>query len=90
MLLQRRPSQESAPKYIDKVPSIGRQCGYDQPTTTIFERLGQEGERILNELSGLKQKSLDRHAIGTHFQKGVLHLSALLTAIDETKLRNLL
>ncbi len=53
-LLRRRSLQEPASKVVGKVTSIGRQCARVDLPPGHFERLGTDGDVLLNDLSSTK------------------------------------
>jgi hypothetical protein len=86
-LLRRRPIQESAPKLRDKIMSLGQQCNRANLDEAHFERLGADAEVLLNDFSGVKQAKLSREGLKEFFNRGLLFLDALMTSIDENRLR---
>jgi hypothetical protein len=86
-LLRRRPMQEPASKMCDKLTSLGRQCARAALQEAHFERLGVEGDLLLNDLSSAKQADMARQQLNDLFNRGVLFLNALTSSVDETRLR---
>lgn len=86
-LIRRRPVQERAQGWNDKVLSLGQHCGDSGVPTAQFQRLGAETENLMNKLSGYKQDSVSRDAMNELFIEGVNLLNALLDSIDEGKLK---
>ena len=52
-----------------------------------FERLAADGEALLNDFSGVKQAKLSRERLKELFNRGLLFLDALMTSIDENRLK---
>jgi hypothetical protein len=86
-LLPKRPSQEPARNWQDKVISIGRQCGRRDLAPGHFERLGTDAESLIDSLSGAKRETCARQELIRRFDGGLLYLRAFLGSIDETRFR---
>ncbi len=85
-LLKRRPIQELAQGH--KISSIGAQCGRDGLSSDHFSRLQIDGNLLLNELSGTKDKVIPRQQLIEKFQRTAQFIEAFLSSIDEKKLRS--
>jgi hypothetical protein len=85
-LVRRRPKQEPAKSWKEKVVSIGTHCGIGMPAVQI-DKLGDDTSALMNELSGAKQASMTRQQIMKYFQRGLLLLNTLLDRVDGSKLR---
>ncbi|MEE9255304.1 MAG: hypothetical protein V3U43_10235 [Pseudomonadales bacterium] len=86
-LLPKRPSQEPAKNWQDKVISIGRQCGWRDLSPGHFERLGTDVESLMDSLSGAKRETCARQELIRRFDGGLLYLRSFLGSIDETRFR---
>ena len=87
-LLKKRQKQElTGKKREDKLCSIGSQCGKEGRTSNYFRRLGGDADILRNELSTKKQLALPRKESLRLFERGALFIKALLTSIDENKLK---
>jgi hypothetical protein len=86
-LLRRRPQQEQAKNWKDKVVSIGRHCGNASIPAGQFDKLGNDAKLLWGELSGAKQAGMDRQRLMSLIQRGLLLLNGLLEGVDESKLR---
>lgn len=95
-LWQLRPSQVPANELPKagfgkdgrKVMNICSQLGKAMLSEPNFERIAEEADAVLNELSGSKQGNRDRDIEVKLFDQASLLLMAFLSAIDETKLRD--
>jgi hypothetical protein len=86
-LVRRRPEQEPARNWKDKVVSIGAKCGNASLPASHFEKIGNDAKALMDELSGAKQGAADRQHLKIMFSRGVVLLNALLESVDETRLR---
>jgi hypothetical protein len=86
-LLRRRRGQEETGSWRAKVESLGRHCGRPGLPSAHFERLRDDTDQLLKQLSGFKQGRASREEINERFLAGVTHFNALLDSIDESKLR---
>jgi hypothetical protein len=86
-LLRRRPLQEPASKVAGKLTSIGRQCARVDLPPGHFERLGADGDILLNDLSSTKQADLPREQLSALFNRGLLFLNALMNSLEERRLK---
>ncbi len=87
-MVRRRPKQEPvASGWKGKVAAIGRQSARRGLLDDHFHRVGQEIERIMNDLSGAKQAAMPRARLQEQFHQGLLALNSLLDSIDESLLR---
>jgi hypothetical protein len=87
-MVRRRPKQESASGgWKGKVIAIGRQCARPGLPADHFDRVGQEIDKVMNDLSAAKQAALARPQILEEFNRGLLALNSLLDSIDELLLR---
>jgi hypothetical protein len=55
-----------------------------------FDRLGDDAERLMDDLSGAKQAAIPREELMEFFDRGLLFLNALLNSIDGAKLKGAL
>jgi hypothetical protein len=85
-LVRRQRTQESVPKR-ERFVSLGRQCGLEKLNDLHFERLANDREVLIDQLSASKQATLTREQIVELFNRTLTFLIALLGSIDETKLR---
>ena len=85
-LVRRRPTQEAVKGWSGKVVSVGSRIAVSF-LVSHFERLGVDGERLMNELSGAKQAAMTRDILMQYFNRGLLFLNALMESIDEARLR---
>jgi hypothetical protein len=90
MLLQRRPKQELGGKANEKIESIGNQCGRGGLVVTHFVALGKNAVKLLDDLSGFKQKSLSRRELMGYYHRGLSFLNAFMDSIDESKLKSVI
>lgn len=86
-LMKRRPRQEPAKKWSDKVASIGATCGYSYLAPAYFPNLCATITPLWDRLSGAKQDDLTREQVVELFGRGAAFLNALMDGVDETKLR---
>ncbi|WP_157369255.1 hypothetical protein [Zavarzinella formosa] len=86
-LVRRRPTQEPAGKWSEKVISVGRQCGHPLLPPNHFENVGVEVEKLMNELSGTKQADVPRDRLVDAFHRGILFLNGFMGSLDHSKLR---
>jgi len=86
-LLPRRPEQEPTGKWVDKVMSIGRQCGLDGLRIEHFERLGRVLASLVIQLSAAKQRSFSATEVSREFDAALKFLKAFLISLDDSKLR---
>jgi hypothetical protein len=86
-LIRRRPVQEKAGSWKDKVGSLGRHCGLTSLNTAHFDNLGVDAESIIDRLSAAKQKKLSRPEVQMHFNQGVLFIASFLDSIDGSRLK---
>jgi hypothetical protein len=87
-MVRRRPRQELITGgWKGKVAAIGRQCARPGLPTDHFDRVGQEIDKVMNDLSGTKQAAMPRPQLLEQFNRGLLALIALLDSIDESLLR---
>jgi len=88
-LVRRRPEQEeTGSKTVNKITSIGKQCGRPIFHADHFARLGADCTDLINKFSGAKQATMPRNEIMAQFNEGLLFLKAFLDSIDESKLRS--
>lgn len=87
-LTRRKPQQEKAGKWHDKVLFLGRQCGIATSPPGHFERLASRIGQIMDRLSGAKTTSMTREQLLEQFHEGITFLDAFLGSIDESKLRS--
>src|SRR6185436_14688992 len=59
-LIRRRPKQEVAKSFGDKIISLGKQCGRPPLTNEHFVNLAFDGKKLMDVLSGGKQHALTR------------------------------
>jgi len=85
-LLRRRRKQEDT-KRVEKIVSIGNQCGLDGLPEGHFDRLAADSADLLKKLSATKQKTMPRDEIIGLFNEGLNFLKSFTQSIDETKLR---
>ncbi len=88
-LVWRRPKQEPAKKWSNKVVSVGRQCERPNMPHGHFDRLGVDADKLMDELSGAKQATMSRDVLAEYFQRGLLLLNSLMNGIDQTRLRQI-
>jgi hypothetical protein len=86
-LMRRRPQQEPASGWSDKVASIGRLCGHSYLAPSYFPSLCGTITPLWKKLSGAKQDDLTREAVAELFSQGVAFLNALMDGIDERVLK---
>lgn len=86
-LVRRRPVTERAKPFREKIHSIGRHCALPALPAGHFERLAEDGAKLLDDLSGAKQDTISRALIIDLFNAGLLYLKGLLASIDAAKLR---
>jgi hypothetical protein len=87
-MVRRRPKQEPITGgWKGKVASIGRQCTRPGLPNDHFDQVGQEIDKVMNDLSGTKQAAMPRSQLLEQFNRGLLALNALLDSIDESLLR---
>jgi hypothetical protein len=86
-LTRRLPTSEKAKGWRRKTELLGKQCGKDGLTAKHFETIGIDGDKTNDFLSEAKQGEISRSEAVDRFNKGLLFLRALLTSIDESKLR---
>jgi len=86
-LLRRRPTQEPASNYQDKVESLGRQCGRKDLSTEHFSGLGVDLQTLMNTLSEGKDRTVERERLARIFNDGLLFLEAFLGSLDAGRLR---
>lgn len=86
-LLKRRPKQEPASTWVEKVLSIGTGCGRADLPEGYFQRLADLTSEKMNRLSGAKERAMTREAVLVEYYDGLKHLSALLDGVDEKKFR---
>jgi hypothetical protein len=86
-LLQRRPSQVATGKTQSKVTSIGDQCGLPNLPPHHFHNLGVECAKLVKDLSGSKQATMDPKRMNAHFDAGIFFLTSFLGSIDGARLR---
>jgi hypothetical protein len=86
-LVRRRPLQEPGAKVGGKVTSIGRQCARADLPSGHFERLGTDGDILVNDLSSTKQAVLPRDKVIALFNRGLLFLNTLMNSLDESRLK---
>jgi hypothetical protein len=87
-LLRRRPTQEAAARFRDKLASLGRQCARPGLQEPHFDRMAADADVLLNDLSGTKQADLPRQQLIKLFHRGLLFLNALMNSVDESRLRS--
>ncbi len=86
-LIRRRPNQEPASKLGDKLASLARQCTRPGLGSGHVERLAADGEPLLDTLSMAKQADMSREQQTELFNRGLAFLNALISSVDETRLR---
>jgi hypothetical protein len=87
-MIRRRSKQEPvASGWKGKVAALGRQSSRPGLPADHFDRVGQEIEKVMNDLSGTKQAAMPRTQLLEQFNRGLLALNALLDSIDESRLR---
>jgi hypothetical protein len=87
-MVRRRPKQQAiAGGWKGKVIAIGQQCAHAGLPTDHFDRIGQDIDKVMNELSGTKQAAVSRPQLLEQFNRSLLALNALLDSIDEALLR---
>lgn len=86
-LLRRRSNQEKAKGVREKVDSILKQCGYAWLSADQIRVLGNEAERLMDDLSDAKQADLDRPTIFERYTKALLFLRSLLQGLDASRFR---
>jgi len=86
-LIRRRPKQEVAKSFDDKIMSLGKQCGRPLLSNDHFVSLAFDGKKLTDVLSGGKQRALTRDQLIEFFNDGLMYLRGLLLSIDETRLR---
>jgi hypothetical protein len=86
-LVRRRPEQEPAKNWKDKVVSIGNKCGRPSLPANHFDKIGGDAKLLMDELSGAKQTGMNRQRLMSYFDRGVLFLNALLDSVDDIKLK---
>jgi hypothetical protein len=86
-LLRRRPEQEAAGKTVDKIVSLGKQCGLPEFGIDHFRRIGTDLAELVNRLSGAKQNTLDIGQVSKGFDDVLEFYRALLSSLDLSKLR---
>jgi hypothetical protein len=88
-LIPRRPTQEPAKSWGQKLSSIARQCGHPDIAVDVVERLAEDVGMLMNELSGAKQRPLTRREISRLFYRAAWFLKTFLGLIDEHRLKPL-
>lgn len=86
-LLKKRQKQELTGKKREDKLCSSSQCGKEGRTSNYFRRLGGDADILRNELSTKKQLALPRQESLRLFERGALFIKALLTSIDENKLK---
>jgi len=87
-MLRRRPKQiPVSGGWKGNVVLLGQQTGRSMLQPDHFDRVGQEIDTVLNQLSGTKQAELPRSQLMEQFNRGLLALNSLLDSIDESQLR---
>jgi len=84
MLLKRRSAQESAPK---KIQALGLSCGRATLSADFFAGLQTDYEGLNDRLSSAKDRDLPRQRIIALFNQGLTFLDALLSSVDEGRLK---
>jgi len=87
-LLPQRPRQEPAPTWREKIRSIGRQAGRATVLVDEFDRLAADATKLIDALSGAKQRAYSRDDVHMLFKQALIFLLAFLRALDEKKLRS--
>jgi hypothetical protein len=87
-LLRRRPSQEKAKNIRDKILSIGLQTREAHVNDADIEKLADQAEHMIDDLSKGKGGSLSRDEVRTLFIGGTSFLTAFLNSIDSAKLKS--
>ena len=85
-LNQRKPTQETA-SGLGMIASIGRQARWTHLDSDYFQRLVVDGEPLIDRLSGAKNKVMSGQQVSDLFDEGLVFLNAVLTGIDNTRLR---
>ena len=86
-LLKRRPNQERARNWHDKIISIGRQLKRESLSMDLVESWAQKWEVILNDLSEAKEKELTRAEWLHLLRQATIFLKNLLNGLDPGKFR---
>ncbi len=86
-LVRRRPKQEEARRWSAKLVSVGSQCARASLSAGHFARLGEDADRLMDQLSGAKQTCMDRAQLIGLFNRGLLFLNAMMDSIDESTLK---
>jgi hypothetical protein len=84
MLLKRRSEQEPAPR---KIEALGFSCGRTTLTATFFAGLQKDYEGLNDRLSSGKDRDLPRERIIALFNQALTFLDALMSSIDEGRLK---
>jgi hypothetical protein len=87
VLVSRRPTQEPAKNWYQKVRSIGGQCARAGLGIDVIERLAEDGARLNDELSEAKEAELSRVRQQELFCRVLLFLKTFLLSVDESRLR---
>ena len=86
-LLRRRPKQEPAKSRPDKIVSIGSQLARDGISPADIESLADRWTKLVDELSGSKQKDCSREEWQASLRRGTLFLMEFLQSLDPAKMR---
>jgi hypothetical protein len=84
VLLKRRPAQESAPK---KIVALGSQCSQAGLTPEFFAGLQYDYDALWKRLSSAKDAELSREQVNALFNLGLTFLDALMSSLDEGRLK---
>jgi len=87
VLIQRRPRQEPAKSWEDKIASIGDQLARNGITPTDISLWIGHWDKLLNKLSGAKHDILSREEWRATLREATLFLQEFLQGLDPAKLR---
>jgi len=71
----------------EKIAALASQCGRATNTPETVARVAETASRLLDELSGTKNKTAGRERVRTLFVQGLAVLKDIVDLVDPTKLR---
>lgn len=87
-LLKRRPITSKVGSGLgEKISALASQCGRATNTRETIARVAETASRLVNELSGTKNKTTNRQRVRTLFVQGLGVLKNIVDLIDPNKLR---
>jgi len=86
-LLRRRPKQEPAKAQYDKIVSIGSQVARDGVLPSDIQSLADRWTKLVDELSGSKQKEYSREEWRASLRRATLFFMEFLQSLDPTKMK---